>query len=79
LLLRAGDLDRAETLAHSITSQRKQAEALAALAKQAQPARARLLVARAFRVGEWMTPLGALVQIQPAVLMAVADAFLYRD
>jgi tetratricopeptide (TPR) repeat protein len=79
----AGDVARAEALvaqiealARSYTEPHRQAMALTALARELNPAQARDLVAWAFRLGVWTTPLTALVSIQPSVLMAVADAML---
>lgn len=73
----AGDVARAEELARSITDPYRQAEALSALATEARPARARMLVASAFRPSsDWTIPLDALVHLQPAAVMAIGDDFL---
>jgi hypothetical protein len=78
-----GDVGRAEALAaeaqalaYSISDPEEQARALVALAGEARPAYARLLIAQAFRVGTWTTPMRALAEVEPAVLTAVADECL---
>jgi hypothetical protein len=73
----AGDVDRAEAVARSINVPYEQAEALVAVAKRCdEPTRKRRLVASAFRVGRWTTPLEALAELQPSALLPLADEFI---
>ena len=69
----AGDFDRAEALARSITDPGRQAQALADLASVAEPARARPCIVGAFAVGRWTIPLAALARVDSVVLSVFAD------
>lgn len=71
--------DLAEDLANRIADRDRRARALCALVKRVEPGRARRLIAQAFGLGSWTTPLHALVQVQPAAVLAVADERLSLD
>jgi hypothetical protein len=70
------DLDQAEALAQRISTPDWQALVLLNLARQATPARARRIIAQAFRLSFWAMPLDALAQVEPAALTAIADELL---
>jgi hypothetical protein len=84
---KAGDLDRAETIARSVTGRSSlptnagtyrdfQAEALARLALEVPPPRARRLTAHALGRGGWQACLAALARVEPAAIAATADEYL---
>ena len=70
------DPGQAEALARKINNPDWQALILTSLVRQASPAHARRLVARAFRLSFWTTPLDALAQVEPTTLTAIADDLL---
>lgn len=70
------DPDQAEALAQKIADPDWRALVLANLARETTPARARRLIARAFRLSSWAIPLDALAQVEPATLTAIADDLL---
>ena len=70
------DPGQAEDLARKINNPHWQALILTRLAREASPARARRLIARAFRLSSWTKPLDALAQVEPYTLTAIADDLL---
>jgi hypothetical protein len=70
------DLGQAEALAQKINNPEWQALVLTNLARQAAPAHARRLIARAFRLGFWAMPLDVLAQVEPTTLTMIADELL---
>ena len=75
----AADPDQAEDLAQKITNPDRQALILTNLARQAAPAHARRLIARAFRLSSSAMPLDALAQVDPTVLTVIADDLLQDE
>jgi hypothetical protein len=73
LAAEAGDTDRAVTAARGIMDPSERARALAEIAGQVgMPAAGRLL-AEAFAVGSWLIPLRVLAQLQPQIVLQIAD------
>ena len=71
-----GDLERAESLAGEIVTPEWNAEALAAIASNAEAKHARSLVARALILGDLKTSLYVLAHIHPAALTTIARLYL---
>ncbi|WP_217514946.1 hypothetical protein, partial [Streptomyces lunaelactis] len=72
----AGDIDRAEEIAWSISLTHYRAQALVNLASQVGAARAGPLIAQAVRLDAWQIAVDALAVALPDVLTAVADDLL---
>ena len=72
----AGELDRAETAALAISDPGRQAQTLADLATNTEPGWARSLLAQALTAGHWLMSLNALVQIDPAAVISIANEHL---
>jgi tetratricopeptide (TPR) repeat protein len=70
--------NQAAELTSSITDPDRQASVLIGLAEHVEPVRARQLIARTLRTSHWTRSLEALVHLQPAVVIAVADEYLNR-
>lgn len=70
-----GNVNRAEALALGIADPATKAQALADLARKAGPSHARSLLARAVTVGSWISLLDVLGQIEPSVIIAIADEY----
>jgi hypothetical protein len=68
--------DLAEDQANYIADPDRRAQILCILANRVNRDHARRLIAQAFRLGNWTTPLRA---VQPAVVLAVADERLSLD
>ena len=80
IAVEAGDLDRAETLAgqaavvaRPVSNLGRQAEILVGIASDAEPGRARLLLARALTTGHWLASVGVLAKIDPGASAAVSS------
>jgi len=72
----AGHVGRAEEVACAINDPDKQALAFAAVAQETEPTYARSFIARALALGDWTALLDALVQIQPAVVIAITSDYV---
>lgn len=72
-----GRLSQADDLVQEIDDPNMRAEALIALAREAEPARSRLLLARALKEGEWYLPLSELAKVSPDAVCAVADSIVH--
>jgi hypothetical protein len=70
----AGDHDRAEQIARSITDPRWQAQALTNLAEVVGSPGAGRLLGAALAVGSWLVPLPVLGRLYPRVVARIADA-----
>jgi tetratricopeptide (TPR) repeat protein len=75
-LTAAGRPKLAREVADGIELEDFRAEALLAMAKAAEPNRARRLIAEAIVVGRWTVALRQLAQVDPGALAAVADELL---
>ncbi|WP_189923357.1 hypothetical protein [Kitasatospora xanthocidica] len=75
-MARAGLVDRAASIARSIADPDRQAEALAAVARHADPDRARPLAVRALRLGSWHRTADLLAALAPDALTTIADDLL---
>lgn len=71
-----GRQDEAEYLADSVADVDIKAQSLIAVATQTSPADTRRLVAEALVLSRWTKPLELLAEIEPHVVIAVADEFM---
>ncbi|GLK14791.1 hypothetical protein GCM10017600_82030 [Streptosporangium carneum] len=76
VMAESGDVDRAETFARAVADPRDQAFALERVARFAEPARARRLVAQALCEVSWRIGLDVVARIQPDAVIALAREFL---
>jgi hypothetical protein len=74
-LAAAGEHDRAEQIARSITHPNMQSQALADLACEAEPVKARSMIADALAVGRWTISLSALARVDLVALSVFADNY----
>ncbi|MEV5971260.1 hypothetical protein [Streptomyces sp. NPDC051921] len=72
----AGDPDAAVALAESVPIPAQRALVLVDVARKLESAKARPLLARALREGDWRQGVGALAREWPEAVAAMADAFL---
>lgn len=72
----SGDLAAAESLAESVPVPGDRALVLTAVARNLEPSRARPLLARALREGDWRATVGALGSWWPDAVAAMSDAYL---
>ncbi|MFJ7068969.1 hypothetical protein [Streptomyces sp. NPDC101115] len=72
----SGDPDAAVALAESVPIPAQRALVLVDVARKLEPARARPLLARALREGDWRRSVPALGRKWPEAVAAMADAFL---
>ena len=82
-MAQAGNLDRARTLAgqaeaaaQAITDPDRQAQILADIARDAEPSRAWLLLARALTTGHWLASASILPKVSPDTAISIADEYL---
>ncbi|MET9386914.1 hypothetical protein ABZY09_39280 [Streptomyces sp. NPDC002928] len=73
-LAAAGHRDRALALAHTITEADALAEAPSSIADTLEPSEAKPLIAEAFRLGKWTTPLKSLARTAPSAVVAITGA-----
>ncbi|MFH8520392.1 hypothetical protein ACH4CE_36065 [Streptomyces gelaticus] len=78
-LARLGETEHALSTVRTLTEPGRQAQALAAVALHAEPARAQRLIAQALRLDDWQTSAEALSAVQPEVLLAVAEELLAME
>ncbi|GAA3409358.1 hypothetical protein [Streptosporangium vulgare] len=74
-----GLADRVEDLAAGIESADRQAQILVALSRTVEPVRGRRLLARVLGGPAWTVALGALHEVEPGVLPAIAEECLGDD
>ncbi|GAA2369458.1 hypothetical protein [Dactylosporangium salmoneum] len=68
-----GDADRAVIIAHAITDPDRQVWTLTAVAGCVGMPRARHFLGLALSMGSWLTPLPILAQMQPHIVLQIAD------
>jgi Domain of unknown function (DUF4062) len=75
-LARLGLLNRAKAVAELIASPDLRAAALAGLTENLEPGQARALLALALATGHWEASMDALIQTDPAAVIAITDEYL---
>ena len=79
VLAATGEHDRAEQIARTITEPDDQAAALTGLAKAVGLPQADRLLAKAFALGSWLTPLPVVAQLYPHKISQIIDAVSAYD